>query len=70
MHFCLKKDMTPLCVMQMGQYDKTSDMHQIGVMIDSLLVRKSDALTLFVDLLLAKQLSALDALQHPWIVQG
>ncbi len=64
------KYMTSLCVMQMGQYDKISDMHQIGLMIDSLLVSKPDALKIFVDLLLAKQLSALDALQHPWIVQG
>ncbi len=69
MQVCLNTDMTSLCVMQMGQYDKMSDMCQIGLMIDSLPVRKPDALNMFVDLLLAKQLSALDALQHPWIVQ-
>ncbi|KAL3155475.1 hypothetical protein ABBQ38_011029 [Trebouxia sp. C0009 RCD-2024] len=55
---------------QTGQYDKMSDMHQIGLMIDSLPVSKPDILKTFVDLLMAKQLSALEALQQPWIVQA
>lgn len=55
--------------MQVGQYDKMSNMHQIGVMIGSLLDSKPATLEEFVKLLLAKQLSASDALQHPWIVQ-
>ena len=58
--------MTSLCVMQVGQYDKMSDMHQIGLLVDSLLVSKPDALKTFGGWLLAKQLSALDALQHSW----
>ena len=62
--------MVSLRFMQMGQYDKMSDMHQIGLMIDSLLVSKPEILKTFVDLLMAKQLSASDALQHPWIVQA
>ena len=61
--------MVSLSFMQMGQYDKMSDMHQIGLIIDSLLVSKPEILKTFVDLLMAKQLSASDALQHPWIVQ-
>ena len=56
--------------MQTGQYNKMSDMHQIGLMIDSFPVSKPEILKTFVDLLVAKQLSALDALQHPWIVQA
>lgn len=56
--------------MQTGQYDAMSDMHQIGLMIDSFPVSKPEILKTFVDLLMAKQLSALDALQHPWIVQA
>ena len=56
--------------MQMRQYDKMSDMHQIGLMIDSLLVSKPETLKEFVDLLVTKQLSASEALQHQWIVQG
>ncbi|KAL3147880.1 hypothetical protein ABBQ32_002601 [Trebouxia sp. C0010 RCD-2024] len=55
---------------QTGQYDAMSDMHQIGLMIDSFPVSKPEILKTFVDLLMAKQLSALDALQHPWIVQA
>ena len=56
--------------MQMGQYDTMSDMHQIGLMIDSFPVSKPEILKTFVDLLMVKQLSASDALQHPWIVQA
>ena len=59
-----------ICFMQNGQYDKMSDMHQIGLMVDSFPVSKPEILRTFVDLLMAKQLSALDALQHPWIVQA
>ncbi|KAL3151108.1 hypothetical protein ABBQ38_012975 [Trebouxia sp. C0009 RCD-2024] len=55
---------------QTGQYGKMSDMHQIGMRIDSFPVSKPEILKTFVDLLMAKQLSALDALQHPWIVQA
>ena len=54
----------------MHQYDKMSDMHQIGLMIASLPVSKSEVLKEFVDLLVTKQLSASEALQHQWIVQG
>ena len=56
--------------MQMRQYDKMSDMHQIGLMIDSFPVSKPEILKTFVDLLITKQLSASAALQHQWIVQG
>ena len=70
MQFCFDEHMVSLCFMQIGQYDKMSDMHQIGLMLDSLLVNKPDILKTFVDLLIAKQLSASDALQHPWIVQA
>ena len=56
--------------MQLGQYDKMSDMHQIGVMIGSLPICQPEPLKTFVDLLIQKQLSASDALQFPWIVQG
>ena len=56
--------------MQMGQYDTMSDMRQIGLMVDSFPVSKPEILKTFVDLLMAKQLSASDALQHPWIVQA
>ena len=56
--------------MQLRQYDKMSDMHQIGLMIDSLPVSKPEVLKQFVDLLVTKQLSASEALQHQWIVQG
>ncbi|DBB09782.1 TPA: hypothetical protein ACH3X3_001411 [Trebouxia sp. C0006] len=55
---------------EMRQYDKMSDMHQIGLMIDSLPVSKPEVLKEFVDLLVTKQLSASEALQHQWIVQG
>ena len=47
-----------------------SDMHQIVLMIDSLPVSKPEVLKEFVDLLVTKQLSALEALQHQWMVQG
>ena len=59
-------------MMQMHQYDKMSDMHQIGLMIDSLPrpVSKPEVLNEFLDLLALKQLSASEALQHQWIVQG
>ena len=56
--------------MQMRQYDKMSDMHQIGLMIDSFPICKPEILKTFVDLLITKQLSASEALQHQWIVQG
>lgn len=56
--------------MQMGQYDKLSDMHQIGLMIHSLPIDKPEPLMMFVDLLITKQLSASEALQHQWIVKG
>ena len=62
--------MVSLCFLQMGQYDKMSDMHQIGLMIDSFPVSKPEILKTFVDFLMAMQLSALDALQHPWLVQA
>ena len=52
----------------MLQYNKMSDMHQIGLMIDSLPVSKPKVLQKFVDLLVTKQLSASVALQHQWIV--
>ena len=56
--------------MQMCQYDKMSDMHQIGLMIASLPVNKPEVLKEFVELLVTKQLSASEALQHQWIVHG
>lgn len=57
-------------LMQMGQYDKMSDMHQIGLMIDALLVSRPEPLNTFVDLLITKQLSASEALQQQCIQQG
>ena len=70
MHSCLHKHTVSLCFVQTGQYDKMSDMHQIILMIDSFPVSKPDMLKTLVELLMAKQLSALDALQHPWRVQA
>ena len=49
-----------------------SDMDQIGVMIDALVVNKSQALQIFVGLIITKQLSASNELQHtgPWMAHG
>ena len=55
-----------------GVYDEMSDMYQIGVMICSLdlwqTVTRPRLLSEFVQLLLAKQVTASEALCHPWIV--
>ena len=56
--------------MQMRQYDNMSDMRQIGLMINSFPVSQPESMRTFVDLLKTKQLSASEALQHQWIVQG
>lgn len=53
-------------VMQMGQYYKMFDMHQIGLMIGALLVSRPEPLNTFVDFLVKKQLSASAALQQQW----
>ncbi len=54
-----------------GVYDAMSDMHQIGLMIDALELWQSTTrphlLSEFVQLLVAKQLTASEALRHPWI---
>ncbi|KAL3161217.1 hypothetical protein ABBQ38_009584 [Trebouxia sp. C0009 RCD-2024] len=57
-------------LVQMGQYEKMSDMHQIGLMIDAVLVSRPEPLNTVVDLLTTKQLLASEALQHQWIEQG
>ncbi len=61
---------TPWVYLQ-GVYDAMSDMHQIGLMIDSLSLWQSVArphlLSEFVQLLVAKQVTASEAMCHPWI---
>ena len=62
--------MVTLWVYLQGVYDEMSDMYQIGVMICSLdlwqTVTKPRLLSEFVQLLLAKQVTASEALCHPW----
>ena len=61
---------TPWVYLQ-GVYNEMSDMYQIGVMICSLslwqTVTRPRLLSEFVQLLLAKQVTASEALCHPWI---
>ena len=63
--------MGTLWVHLQGVYDEMSDMYQIGVMICSLElwqnVTKPRLLSGFVQLLLTKQVTAYEALCHPWI---
>lgn len=63
--------MVTLWVYLQGVYDEMSDMYQIGVMICSLdlwqTVTKPRLLSEFVQLLSAKQVTAYEALCHPWI---
>lgn len=63
--------MAMLWVDLQGVYDEMSDMYQIGVMIGSLglwqTVTRPRLLSEFVQLLLAKQVTASEALCHPWI---
>ena len=63
--------MVTLWVYLQGVYDEMSDMYQIGVMICSLdlwqNVTKPRLLSEFVQLLLAKQVTASEALCHLWI---
>lgn len=54
-----------------GKYNAMSDMHQIGLMIDSLSlwrrIAKPHLLAEFVQLLVAKHLTAKEAQCHQWI---
>ena len=63
--------MVTLWVYLQGVYDEMLDMYQIGVMICSLdlwqTVTKPRLLSEFVQLLSSKQVTASEALCHPWI---
>lgn len=54
-----------------GRYDAMSDMHQIGLMINSLSlwdsVDRPPFVREFVQLLVAKQVTAAEALRLPWV---
>jgi len=61
---------TPWAYLQ-GAYDAMSDMHQIGLMVGSLnlwqRIARPYVLSEFVQLLVAKQVTASEAMCHPWI---